>query len=72
MASPALASTAVEEGALAVDWMFGEAVDSSGGGSSEFPTGIWTIPEIAFFGASGQTGSRGWDIHGSNLEIRQH
>ena len=25
----------VEEGALAVDWMFGEAVDSSGGGSSD-------------------------------------
>ena len=61
--SAALASTAVEEGARAVSAMFGEGETDEekegeevggvggggGGGGSEFPCGIWTIPEVGEF-----------------------
>ena len=48
--TPALASTAVEEGTRAISAMLNEegGVAESDGG--DFPCGIWTIPEIGYYG----------------------
>ncbi|KAH8044568.1 HI0933-like protein [Aureococcus anophagefferens] len=43
---PALASTGVEQAQRAVSHAFGTAVESI----DQFPVGVWTIPEVGFFG----------------------
>ena len=46
VAGPALASTGVEQAQRAVSHAFGTAVESI----DQFPVGVWTIPEVGFFG----------------------
>ena len=50
--SPALASTGMEQGALAVAAMLGEAppADGARGASANFPCGMWTVPEASYYG----------------------
>ena len=48
---PALASTSVEQAKAAVSAAFGEAEDDKAHvGKDNFPVGVWTIPEIAYYG----------------------
>ena len=48
--APALASTGVEQAKAAVGCMFGEADEDGARRKDNFPVGVWTIPEIAYFG----------------------
>ncbi|HEV8604972.1 MAG TPA: Si-specific NAD(P)(+) transhydrogenase [Tepidisphaeraceae bacterium] len=48
---PALASTSMEQGRLAVEHMFGQRIDAA---APLFPFGIYTIPEISMVGETEQ------------------
>ena len=48
---PSLASTGVEQAKAAISAMFDEAKDDEATvGRDNFPVGVWTIPEIGYFG----------------------
>ena len=48
---PALASTSVEQAKAAVSSAFGESTDDKAHvGRDNFPVGVWTIPEIGYYG----------------------
>jgi NAD(P) transhydrogenase len=48
---PALASTGVEQAKSATSVMFGESTeDKADVGRDNFPVGVWTIPEIGYYG----------------------
>lgn len=49
--APALASTGVEQAKAAVSAMFAESeADRASVGRDNFPVGVWTIPEIGYYG----------------------
>jgi len=47
---PSLASTGVDQAQRAVQNMFGASNDAVDESSDEFPIGMWTIPEIGYYG----------------------
>ena len=46
---PALASTGVDQAQRAVEGMFGSS-DTRATGQAPFPIGVWTIPEVGYYG----------------------
>ena len=47
---PALASTGVDQAQRAVLSMFGPGGEASTEGAAPFPIGVWTIPEVGYYG----------------------
>jgi NAD(P) transhydrogenase len=59
---PALASTGVDQAQRAVEGMFGCAGDTCSTEQTPFPIGVWTIPEVGYYGLTlTQAKAQGYD-----------